>query len=53
MSLSKENALAIKRRSYTLYSGPLDRGGIIQRVSDKIKGIILTDHFKCLAFDIS
>ena len=31
MSLSKVNALAIKGAAHTLYNGPPDEGGIIQR----------------------
>ena len=45
-----------KGAAHTLYSGPPDKGGIIQRAAwwlyDKIKGF-KTYGLKCLAFDIS
>ena len=55
ISLSKGNALAIKSAAHTSYNGPPDKGGIIQRSGCLIryKGIRLTNHYKCLAFDIS
>ena len=37
MSLSKKNALAIKGAAPTLYSGPPDKGGIIQRAGCLIR----------------
>ena len=37
MSLSKENALAMKGARHTLYNGPPDKGGMIQRAGCLIR----------------
>ena len=37
-----------------MYNGPPDKGGVIQRAGClRLKGRRFTDHYKCLAFDIS
>ena len=48
MRLSKGNDLTIKSTAHTLYNGPPDKGGIIQRVSCLIRqeGIRLTDGYQ-------